>query len=127
MRRGLCATLLGASLGAALLLTSARAGADTTPPRLAQAADFFDAGAQAYKAGQYAVAAEAFLKANDLSPSPALLFSAAQALRKQYLIEPSLDTLQRSISLYRDYLQKDPQAKRREDAMQALSTLVPIA
>ena len=96
MKGELTATLLGASIGLTLLFATAKAGADTTSLKLVQASDFFDAGAQAYKAGQYAVAAEAFLKANDLSPSPSLLFSAAQALRKQYLVEPSLEVLQLS-------------------------------
>ena len=93
---------------------------------VAQAGDFFDAGAEAYKAGQYMVAAEAFLRANELSPSASLLFSAAQAYRRQYLADPQPSTLRRAVGLYRDYLRIDPNAKRREDAMQALAALVPF-
>jgi tetratricopeptide (TPR) repeat protein len=96
------------------------------PAKIAQAANFFDAGAAAYKAGQYPVAAEAFLKANELSASSSLLFSAAQAYRRQYLADPKPATLRRAIGLYRDYLRIDPTAKRREDAMQALAALVPF-
>lgn len=115
VRAPLCAAAL-------LLSLAASAGGD---PR-AQAAEYFDAGAQAFDAGQYAVAAEAFLKAHELAPSPALLFSAAQAYRRQHLAEPSPDALRRAVALYREYLRADPKAKRREDAMSALEALAPM-
>ncbi len=88
--------------------------------------NFFDAGAEAFKAGKYLAAAEAFEKAHALVPSAPLLFSAAQAYRRQYLVDPSPDTLRRALSLYREYLRADPKANRREDAMEALAVLVPI-
>ena len=91
-----------------------------------QMSNAFNAGAQAYKAGQYLAAATAFEQAYAFLPSAALLFSAAQAYRRQYLAEPSPATLRRAITLYRDYLRADPQANRREDAMEALQTLVPL-
>jgi PEGA domain len=114
------------ALTAAFALAAAPARADVPADRLALASNAFDAGAQAYKAGQYLIAAEAFLKANELSPSPSLLFSAAQAYRRQFLAEPAPATLRRAVGLYRDYLKHDPSAKRREDAMQALATLAPF-
>lgn len=92
----------------------------------ALAANFFDAGAEAYDAGQYLVAAEAFLKAHELLKSPALLFSAAQANRRQYLVDASPDALRHAVRLYRDYLRDDPTGNRREDAMSALSDLAPL-
>jgi tetratricopeptide (TPR) repeat protein len=110
----------------ALLLAAAPALAQAPAQKLAEATDFFDAGSQAYKAGQYMVAAEAFLRANELAPSSSLLFSAAQAYRRQYLADPAPATLRRAVGLYRDYLRIDPNAKRREDAMQALAALVPV-
>lgn len=111
----------------ALIHVSARvAAAQPAASKLNDASNFFDAGAQAYKAGQYLVAAEAFMKANEIAPSPALLFSAAQAYRRQFLAEPSPDPLRRAISLYRDYLRLDKSPKRREDAMQALGSLLPL-
>jgi tetratricopeptide (TPR) repeat protein len=116
----LCLALLAAAAPALAQAPAAPAA------RLAEATDFFDAGAQAYKAGQYMVAAEAFLKANELAPSASLLFSAAQAYRRQYLADPAPSTLRRAVGLYRDYLRIDPNAKRREDAMQALAVLVPF-
>lgn len=110
---------------AAFLLLAAPARAES-PDRIAQASSFFDSGAQAYKAGQYLVAAEAFLKANDLSPSASLLFSAAQAYRRQFLAEPQPSTLHRALGLYREYLRVDKSARRREDAMAALGALTPF-
>jgi len=90
------------------------------------AGNLFDAGAEAYDAGQYLVAAEAFLKAHALLKSPALQFSAAQAYRRQYLVDASPDALRRAVRLYREYLREDAAGERREDAMKALADLVPI-
>lgn len=90
------------------------------------ASNLFDAGAEAYDAGQYLVAAEAFLKAYSLVKSPALHFSAAQAYRRQYLADGSPDAIRRAVRLYREYLREDAEGERREDAMNALTDLVPI-
>ncbi|WP_437665203.1 PEGA domain-containing protein [Sorangium sp. So ce1182] len=105
---------------------AALADARPTPGQAARAEDFFNAGAQAYDAGQYQVAAEAFLEAHELVPSPSLLFSAAQAFRRQYLTQAAPDALRRAVALYRDYLRADPKAARREEAVDALEALVPL-
>ncbi|WP_437320862.1 PEGA domain-containing protein [Sorangium sp. So ce385] len=118
--------LLGASLSLAAAPCAALADARPTPAQAAQAENFFNAGAEAYDAGQYQVAAEAFLEAHELVPSPSLLFSAAQAFRRHYLTQPSPDALRRAIALYREYLRLDPKAARREEAVTALSSLVPL-
>ncbi|APR85789.1 Thiol-disulfide isomerase and thioredoxin [Minicystis rosea] len=117
---------LAMSLAAALIFAARPAGAQQNLVKVAQASDFFDAGAEAYKTGQYLIAAEAFLKAHEISPSPALLFSAAQSYRRQFLAEPAPLPLHRAISLYREYLRNDKAPKRREDAMQALAALAPF-
>lgn len=139
MRRPLsssaAALLLSASLSAFAQAPALSAPPAAPPPApkappsaavKAQASELFDAGAQAYSAGLYLVAAEAFLKSNDLDPSPGLLFSAAQAYRREYLAKPSFGLLKQAITLYRQYLSSDKAPKRREDAMQALATLVPL-
>ncbi len=90
------------------------------------AGNLFDAGAEAYDAGQYLVAAEAFLKAHALLKSPALQFSAAQAYRRQYLVDSSPDALRRAVRLYRDYIREDTSGQRREEAVNALADLVPL-
>jgi len=90
------------------------------------AGNLFDAGAEAYDAGQYLIAAEAFLKAHALLKSPALQFSAAQAYRRQYLVDSSPDALRRAVRLYRDYIREDASGQRREEAISALADLVPL-
>lgn len=121
--RSSAALSLALSLALAAPLANAEAADDAKRLQMSNA---FNAGAQAYKAGQYLAAATAFEQAHAILPSAALLFSAAQAYRRQYLAEPSPPTLRRAITLYRDYLRADPQANRREDAMEALQTLVPL-
>jgi hypothetical protein len=111
-----------AAIVASTLLAAPSASADDK----ATAANFFEAGAAAYDAGEYLVAAEAFLKAHELLKSPALVFSAAQAYRRQYLVDASPDALRRAVRLYRDYLRDDPAGKRHEDAVLALADLVPL-
>ncbi|WP_437971201.1 PEGA domain-containing protein [Sorangium sp. So ce260] len=118
--------LLWASLSLAAAPAAALADARPTPAQAGRAESFFNAGAQAYEAGQYQVAAEAFLEAHELVPSPSLLFSAAQALRREHLTQPSPAALRRAIALYREYLRQDPKAARREEAVAALSSLVPL-
>lgn len=114
------------ALALALAIAPSSARADDEAAKRAQMTNFFDAGAEAYKAGKYLAAAEAFEKAYALLPSPPLLFSAAQAYRRQYLADPAPEHLRRALSLYREYLRADPKANRREDAMEALAVLVPL-
>jgi hypothetical protein len=90
------------------------------------AGHLFDAGAEAYDAGQYLIAAEAFLKAHEFLKSPALHYSAAQAYRRQYLLDGSADSLRRAVRLYREYLKEDTSGQRREEAISALADLVPL-
>lgn len=120
-RRNQC-KLARIGLTLACLLTTATAIADDRQT----ASNLFDAGAEAYDAGQYLIAAEAFLTAYTLVKSPALQFSAAQAYRRQYLLDSTPDALRRAVRLYRDYLRDDTSGERREDAMKALADLVPL-
>lgn len=121
------ALTVGLAASPASAQTTSPAGAPTVDEAKRQlVSNAFNAGAQAYRAGQYLAAATAFEQAHTLLPSAALLFSAAQAYRRQYLAEPAPATLRRAIELYREYLRVDPKANRREDAMEALGTLVPL-
>lgn len=117
------ARALAAPLFAALFaITPARAaGPDETK---AQAKSYFDAALQAYAAAQYIAAADAFLKAHELLPSHSLIFSAAQAYRRQFYIDQSPDHLRRALALYRDYLSNAEQGRRRQEASDALDELV---
>ena len=87
---------------------------------------FFRAGETAYQKGQYGVAAEAFEKAYELFPKPAIGFSAAQAHRLEYFKGKKPESLKRAVDLYRSYLRAVPQGGRSIDATTGLSELEPI-
>lgn len=116
--------LMGSLVGAPCLTTStARAQAEDVQ----KARTYFNAGAQAYEAGEFLAAIQAFDQAYKYSPRPAILFSAAQAYRRQYFIDKNAQHLQLAIKNYRSYLAKVAEGGRRADAAQALSELEPIA
>lgn len=106
-----------------VLAASASFAADTVD----QARTLFNAGAQAYEAGQFVAAAQAFEQAYKLSPRAGILFSMAQAWKRQYFIDREPANLQRAVKLYRDYLGQVDQGGRRADAAQALAELEPLA
>ena len=83
-----------------LLLVPAIALAD---PR-ADAEKRFRIGEKAYKAQNFAAAAEHFEEAYKIIPLPELAFSAAQAHRKQYRVDRKIERAQRAVELYRIYL-----------------------
>lgn len=93
-----------------------------------RAKTFFNAGARAYDAGDFPTAIEAFEAAEKLAPRPAILFSVAQAHRRQYFLDGKADQLRTAIQDYRAYVDATPAGQgRRADAAQALTDLVPIA
>jgi hypothetical protein len=93
-----------------------------------RAKTFFNAGARAYDAGDFATAIEAFEAAEKLAPRPAILFSIAQAHRRQYFLDGKSEHLRVAIQDYRGYIDATPPGQgRRADAAQALTDLVPIA
>jgi len=94
---------------------------------LDKAREYFQAGAQAYAVGEFAAATQAFEQAYQLVPRPAVLFSIAQAERKQYFLDHQSEHLLKAISLYKRYLDDERQAARKSDAVQALSELEPLA
>jgi hypothetical protein len=94
---------------------------------LAQAKTYFNAGAQAFEAGSFGAAIQAFEQAYKLAPKPAILFSLAQAHRRQYYLDRQPDHLREAIRLYRDYIGKVEQGGRRSDAAAALAELEPLA
>jgi len=65
---------------------------------------YFRAGAKAYAAQNFAAAAENFDEAYRAAPLPELAFSAAQAYRRWFKIDPKRAHVQRSVELYRAYL-----------------------
>ena len=119
---------------AVALLVMGAGATDALAQRKNQAAEderavaerFFRAGEQAYNAGQYLVAAQAFEESYALVPLPAIAFSTAQAYRLQYFVDKEPSQLMRAIELYRLYIEQVPRGGRREDATTSLSELEPI-
>jgi hypothetical protein len=89
----------------------------------ARARELFDAGAQAYGVGAFAEAVKAFDAAYKAAPSPPILFSLSQALRRQYVVDKRRETLERALAGFNEYMQKMPQGGRRADAAQAIEAL----
>src|SRR6185503_7232665 len=84
-------------------------------------------GAKAYDKGDFPAAIEAFQEAYSRTQRPGVLFSIAQAYRRQYALGKNPDDLRAAIQHYRDYLAKDPQGNRRGDTAAALAELEPLA
>lgn len=91
--------------------------------RTAEAKKYFEAGKNAYEAGQYTAAAIAFEQAYQVTPLPPIAFSLAQAYRKAYFEDKDPSKLKRSVELYRTYLAEVKSGGRRDDAIQNLSDL----
>ncbi|MGC4118778.1 MAG: PEGA domain-containing protein [Myxococcales bacterium] len=83
---------------------------------------FFQAGAQAYGAGRFEAAVQAFEEAYRLAPMPAILFSMAQTERKQFYVSKQRPYLERAITHYRAYVEAKG-ATRRAEAADALAEL----
>jgi hypothetical protein len=105
---------------------SLEAYAQTSSP-VERAREYFKEGAAAYAAGDYPHAIEALGNAYELTPLPAIAFSLAQAERKQYLATKQAQHLERSVELFRRYLEQEPNGGRRADARDALTQLLQLA
>jgi hypothetical protein len=92
-----------------------------------EARTYFNAGAQAYEAGQFLAAIQAFERAYELAPREAIIFTIGQAYRRQFYIDRNPAHLKAAIKHYRDYLAKVPEGGRRADAAEALAELEPLA
>ncbi|HEY0467270.1 MAG TPA: PEGA domain-containing protein [Polyangiaceae bacterium] len=103
------------------------AWAADSPSDLERAKESFKAGATAYAAGDYLAAIQALDAAYQLTPLPAIAFSLAQAHRRQYFVDHAREHLDRSIALFRQYVELAPGGSRRADALDALSQLEPLA
>jgi hypothetical protein len=115
--------LLVTALSAGLLLLSPAARADD----VTQAKAHFAIGARAYESNQFGVAVEAFTEAYRLAPRAAILFSIAQAHRRQYFAERQPPDLTAAIDYYRRYVKDDPKGKRVGEALTALADLEAVA
>jgi tetratricopeptide (TPR) repeat protein len=91
-----------------------------------EARRLFRAGEQAYHAGKYALAADAFEAAYAILPAPQIAFSTAQAHRLQYFVDKDTKRLARAVELFRSYLEKTPEGAQRDIAVTHLSEIEPM-
>jgi hypothetical protein len=89
-----------------------------------QAKMLFNAGTQAYAKANYTDAIKAFVAAYQMAPRPTILFSLAQAERRQYFAtENDQELLRTAIGHFRQYLNEVKEGGRRADAVAALGEL----
>jgi hypothetical protein len=91
-----------------------------------EAEKLFRAGERAFDAGRYGMAAEAFERAYEVLPLPAITFSAAQAYRLEYFKVRDNAWLKRAVELYRRYIETQKEGGRIQDAVANLAELEPI-
>jgi hypothetical protein len=91
-----------------------------------QAKMLFSAGAKAYESGQFNAAIQAFEEANRLVPKPQIVFSIAQAERRQYFLDKDPEKLRAAVKRYHEYVDAVKEGGRIADAAQALAELEPI-
>ena len=118
------APLACSALVAIILATSSIASAkDPTPDEVDRARTFFNAGAQAYSAARYSEAVRSFEQAYELAPRPQLLFSLAQAERKEFFAGSEPQYLRKAVQHYKAYLDQVPSGGRRSEATEAKADL----
>ena len=101
-----------------LLLLAGTASADK-----AKAEQYFHAGAEAFKKQSFEAAAEQFELAYKELALPEIAFSAAQAYRRQYFIEPRPEYVKRAVELYHAYLDAVKRGGRVADASDGLAEM----
>lgn len=111
------------TLASAFVLSTNVALADNTE----EARTLFNMGAKAYEMGQYNAAIQAFDQAYRAAQRSGILFSIAQAHRRQYFIDKKPEHLRAAIKRYREYLGQAEQGGRKADAAAALAELEPLA
>ena len=89
----------------------------------ALAEKYFRAGAKAYSAQNFQAAASNFDEAYKALPMPEIAFSAAQAFRKLYQVDPKPEYVRRSVELYQFYLAKVKTGGRVGDAADNLAEM----
>lgn len=91
-----------------------------------EARSLFNAGVAAYKQGQFMTAAQAFIKAHKILPKAELLFSIAQAFKREFDDKNQKEPLAAAVKYYRQYLDEVKDGGRRLEAAKALGDLKPI-
>lgn len=97
--------------------------APPSPAEMAKARALFDAGARSFEAGDYEAAIQAFQQAHRVVPRDNLVFSIAQAHRRQYHATGNAENLRAAVEHYRRYLAAVSSGGKRPDAVKALEEL----
>lgn len=118
-----------AALIGALVLGGAQPAFAQSPSQadLAKAKMLYDVGVQAFDGANYSSAIKAFKEAYRLAQRPGLIFSIAQAHRKQYYLTKDPENLREALKFYREYASKVQEGGRRADVAEALAELEPLA
>lgn len=101
------------------------------PGNVDQARGLYQAGSDAFRAGKYALAIDAFSSARKLVDRPTVVFSLGQAHRLKYFLPPEIGgglavDLKGAVEAYRAAIANGITGERRVHATQHLSTLVPL-
>jgi hypothetical protein len=110
------------AVGFALLLAASSAAAQGN---LEQAKALFDGGAAMYDKAHYDEAILAFEAAYRIAPRPGILFSIAQAHKKQFFFDKNPEHLREALRGYREYVEKTPNGGRRGEAVASIAELEP--
>lgn len=114
---------LAAPSGIVWAQPAAPAPAAPSDAAVAKAKEFFDAGAREYEAGHFEDALQLFEQAFKAAPRDGIVFSMAQAHRRQFTISNDPKHLVKAVELYEKYLAAVPTGGRRTEATQALGEL----
>lgn len=114
--------MLGLGTLCLLLLCASVAGATD---READGRALFEVGVKSYQEGQYAAAIAAFSEAYRITKRPGLLFSLAQAFRRNYDKTHEPTQLQEAIQYYTRYLAANASGEHRTEAAAWLQQLSP--
>lgn len=104
------------------ILSASRAFADDAE----ESKTLFNAGAQAYERGDFQSAILAFEQAYRVKARPGLLFSIAQAHRRQYVLDKKAAHVMTAVLRLKEYLAQVPSGERRADAVALLAELEPV-
>jgi tetratricopeptide (TPR) repeat protein len=106
-----------------------QAPAPTAAPSAQQADEarkYYEAGRQAFAAGQFVVAISAFEEAYKIAPRTSVKFSLAMAYRAQYFIDRDAQKVRRANELFLAVVNETPQGELREKAAGFLAELSPV-
>jgi hypothetical protein len=85
----------------------------------------FDGGAAMYDKAHYEEAIQAFEAAYQIAPRTGILFSIAQAHKKQFFFDKNPEHLREALRAYREYAEKTPNGGRRAEAVASIAELEP--